>query len=102
LQVADAAAARGSGVSAVGDGISTVTVAWLAVHIAPPESLGLLVGLAVVAYTVPGVIGEIELPMIAILGSSTRSASRRPPPYLTWRWTMRHPVHAPAQPRLAH
>ena len=49
----------GLGVSALGDGISTVTIAWLAVGIAPSESVGLFVGLAVAAYTLPGVIGAL-------------------------------------------
>jgi len=47
----------GIGVSSLGDGISTVTIAWLAVRIAPTELLGLFVGLAIAAYTLPGVIG---------------------------------------------
>ena len=49
----------GLGVSSLGDGISTVTIAWLAVGIAPPGSLGLFVGLAVAAYTLPGIIGAL-------------------------------------------
>lgn len=44
----------GLGVSALGDGMSTVTVAWLAVRIAPAGRLGLFVGLAVAAYALPG------------------------------------------------
>ena len=51
----------GLGVSSLGDGISTVTVAWLAVQIAPEGSLGLFVGLAIAAYTLPGVIGALTL-----------------------------------------
>ena len=49
----------GIGVSSLGDGISTVTIAWLAVRIAPTELLGLFVGLAIAAYTLPGVIGAL-------------------------------------------
>jgi len=49
----------GLGVSSLGDGISTVTVAWLAVQTAPEGSLGLFVGLAIAAYTLPGVIGAL-------------------------------------------
>jgi len=49
----------GLGVSALGDGISTVTIAWLAVEIAPAGMLGLFVGLAIAAYTLPGVIGAL-------------------------------------------
>jgi predicted MFS family arabinose efflux permease len=41
--------------------MSTVTVAWLAVLIAPTDNLGAFVGLAVAAYTLPGVIGALTL-----------------------------------------
>jgi MFS family permease len=51
----------GLGVSSLGDGISTVTIAWLAVHVAPAGWLGVFVGLAVAAYTLPGVIGALVL-----------------------------------------
>lgn len=37
--------------------MSTVTIAWLAVQIAPVGALGLYVGLAVAAYTLPGAVG---------------------------------------------
>lgn len=47
--------------SSLGDGLSTVTIAWLAVEIAPKGSLGLFVGLAVAAYTLPGAIGALAL-----------------------------------------
>jgi hypothetical protein len=49
----------GLGVSSLGDGMSTVTIAWLAVRVAPAGRLGLFVGLAIAAYTLPGVIGAI-------------------------------------------
>jgi hypothetical protein len=49
----------GLGVSALGDGMSTVTIAWLAVRVAPAGELGVFVGLAVAAYTLPGVIGAL-------------------------------------------
>src|SRR5512132_250241 len=49
----------GLGASALGDGMSTVTIAWLAVRIAPAGQVGLFVGLAVAAYTLPGVIGAV-------------------------------------------
>lgn len=49
----------GLGVSSLGDGMSTVTVAWLAVRIAPTGELGVFVGLAVAAYTLPGVVGAL-------------------------------------------
>jgi predicted MFS family arabinose efflux permease len=51
----------GLGVSALGDGMSAVTIAWLAVGVAPAGELGVFVGLAVAAYTLPGVIGALAL-----------------------------------------
>jgi len=44
----------GLGVSALGDGMSMVSVAWLAVLIAPARTVAVFVGLAVAAYTLPG------------------------------------------------
>jgi predicted MFS family arabinose efflux permease len=41
--------------------MSTVTIAWLAVRTAPAGSLGLYVGLAVAAYTLPGAVGAVAL-----------------------------------------
>jgi predicted MFS family arabinose efflux permease len=49
----------GLGVSALGDGMSAVTIAWLAVRIAPEGEVGVFVGLALAAYTLPGVIGAL-------------------------------------------
>ena len=46
----------GLGVSSVGDGMSVVTIAWLAVRIAPAGELGLFVGLALAAYTLLSLI----------------------------------------------
>src|SRR5437764_9504675 len=51
----------GLGVSSLGDGMSTVTIAWLAVRTAPSGELGLFVGLAVGAYTLPGAAGAFAL-----------------------------------------
>lgn len=51
----------GLAVSALGDGMSVVTIAWLALAIAPSGDTGVYVGLAVAAYTLPGVIGGIAL-----------------------------------------
>jgi MFS family permease len=51
----------GLGVSALGDGMSYVTIAWLAVRIAPAGSLGVFVGLAVAAYALPGALGALAL-----------------------------------------
>jgi predicted MFS family arabinose efflux permease len=41
--------------------MSTVTIAWLAVRTAPAGELGLYVGLAVAAYTLPGAVGAVAL-----------------------------------------
>ena len=51
----------GLGVSSLGDGMSTVTIAWLAVRTAPTGHLGLFVGLAVAAYTLPAAVAAIAL-----------------------------------------
>jgi MFS family permease len=47
----------GLGVSSFGDGLSTVTIAWLAVQTAPAGKLGLFVGLSLAAYALPGAAG---------------------------------------------
>jgi hypothetical protein len=51
----------GLGVSALGDGMSMVSVAWLAVLTAPAGHPGVFVGLAVAAYTLPGAAGALVL-----------------------------------------
>jgi hypothetical protein len=51
----------GLGASSLGDGMSPVTMAWVAVHTAPAGELGLYVGLAVAAYTLPGAVGALGL-----------------------------------------
>ena len=51
----------GLGVSALGDGMSMVSIAWLAVLIAPPGQGAVFVGIAVAAYTLPGVAGALAL-----------------------------------------
>ncbi len=51
----------GLGVSSLGDGMSAVTIAWIAVQVAPARSIGVFVGVAVAAYTLPGVIGAWTL-----------------------------------------
>jgi len=48
----------GLGVSSLGDAMSTVTVAWLAVLIAPADNLGVFVGLAVAAYKLAGAVAS--------------------------------------------
>jgi len=62
----------GLGASALGDGISTVTIAWLAISIAPADQVGLLVGLALAAYTLPGAIGAIAFASL-LRGRSPRA-----------------------------
>ena len=51
----------GTAASALGDGMSAVAIAWLAVELAPPASRGLWVGAAVAAYSLPGAIGAVAL-----------------------------------------
>jgi len=48
-------------VSALGDGMSLVAVAWLAVQIAPPGQTGVWTGLAVAAYALPAPLGAAVL-----------------------------------------
>ncbi len=48
-------------VSALGDGMSLVAVAWLAVRIAPPDQAGTWTGLAVAAYSLPATLGAVAL-----------------------------------------
>lgn len=48
-------------VSDLGDGMSVVAVAWLAVRLAPPADRGPLIGAAVAAYVLPGVVGALVL-----------------------------------------
>jgi MFS family permease len=49
----------GFAVSSLGDGMSFVAVAWLAIELAPQATAGLWVGGAVAAYTLPGVVGAL-------------------------------------------
>jgi MFS family permease len=49
----------GFAVSYLGDGMSFVAVAWLAIQLAPQATAGLWVGGAVAAYTLPGVVGAL-------------------------------------------
>ncbi|MFV8184244.1 MFS transporter [Streptomyces spinosirectus] len=49
----------GFGVSYLGDGMSFVAVAWLAIELAPEATQGLWVGGAVAANTLPGVVGAL-------------------------------------------
>jgi DHA3 family macrolide efflux protein-like MFS transporter len=47
--------------SALGDGMSAVAIAWLALRLAPAGSRGLWVGAAVAAYSLPGAAGAVAL-----------------------------------------
>ena len=51
----------GAAASALGDGMSAVAIAWLALKLAPEPSRGLLVGAAVAAYSLPGAAGAVAL-----------------------------------------
>ncbi|MBO0826844.1 MAG: hypothetical protein J2P24_03600, partial [Streptosporangiales bacterium] len=51
----------GFAVSYLGDGMSAVAVAWLAIQLAPRSTAGLWVGAAVAAYALPGVVGALTL-----------------------------------------
>ncbi|MFY1671793.1 MFS transporter [Plantactinospora sp. WMMB334] len=48
-------------VSHLGDGISVVAIAWLALRLAPPDRAGLVVGAAVTAYALPAAAGALLL-----------------------------------------
>ncbi|GAA5013801.1 MFS transporter [Actinopolymorpha pittospori] len=61
----------GFAVSYLGDGMSFVAVAWLAIELAPQASAGLWVGGAVAAYTMPGVVG------VLVFGRRLRRVSAR-------------------------
>jgi MFS family permease len=61
----------GFAVSYLGDGMSFVAVAWLAIELAPKATAGLWVGAAVAAYTLPGVVGAL------IFGRRLRGMSAR-------------------------
>jgi DHA3 family macrolide efflux protein-like MFS transporter len=51
----------GTAASALGDGMSAVAIAWLAIELAPPGRRGLWVGAAVAAYSLPGAVGAVAL-----------------------------------------
>ncbi len=51
----------GAAASALGDGMSAVAIAWLALKLAPAGSRGLWVGAAVAAYSLPGAVGAVAL-----------------------------------------
>ncbi|MFJ6216922.1 MFS transporter [Streptomyces sp. NPDC092296] len=65
--------------SDLGDGMSVVAVAWLAIRIAPPGRSGLLVGAAIAAYALPGAAGALlfgrrlrRLPARRLLAADSR------------------------------
>jgi predicted MFS family arabinose efflux permease len=62
--------------SDVGDGMSVVAVAWLAIQVAPQGSVGPYVGVAVASYVLPGAVGALlftrwlqRLPARRLLGA---------------------------------
>src|SRR3978361_2228646 len=61
----------GFAVSYLGDGMSFLAVAWLAIELAPQATVGLWVGGAVAAYTLPGVLGAL------LFGRRLRGVSAR-------------------------
>ncbi|MGH3434612.1 MAG: hypothetical protein ACRDQB_17430, partial [Thermocrispum sp.] len=48
-------------VSFIGDGMSLLGIAWLALQLAPEDSRAIVVGLALAAYSLPAVIGSLTL-----------------------------------------
>ena len=51
----------GFAVSYLGDGMSAVAVAWLAIELAPHSTAGIWVGASVAGYALPGVVGALTL-----------------------------------------
>ena len=51
----------GAAASALGDGMSAVAIAWLALKLAPASERGLWIGAAVAAYALPGAAGAVVL-----------------------------------------
>jgi Major Facilitator Superfamily len=72
----------GFGVSSLGDGMSALAVAWLAIEISSPDNRGLVVGAAVAAYTLPGaagillrrVLGPLDSGRLLLLNCGLRAA----------------------------
>ena len=62
--------ALGFGISSLGDGMSALAVAWLAIEISSPTNRGLVVGAAVAAYTLPGAVGIFLRRLLGRLDSS--------------------------------
>jgi MFS family permease len=51
----------GYAVSALGDGMAAVAISWLAIELAKGKDTGLLVGAAIAAYTIPGMVAALGL-----------------------------------------
>jgi predicted MFS family arabinose efflux permease len=51
----------GYAVSALGDGMAAVAISWLAIELARGRDTGLLVGAAIAAYTLPGMVAGLGL-----------------------------------------
>jgi MFS family permease len=51
----------GYAVSALGDGMAAVAISWLAIELARGRDTGLLVGAAIAAYTLPGMVAALGL-----------------------------------------
>jgi Transmembrane secretion effector len=51
----------GLAISSLGDGMSSIAVAWLAIRIAVPDQRSVLVGVAVAAFTLPGALVGVTL-----------------------------------------
>ena len=56
-----AALLAGYAVSALGDGMAAVAISWLAIELAKGRNTGLLVGAAIAAYTLPGMVAGLGL-----------------------------------------
>ena len=60
----------------LGTGMSAIAIAWLALEIAPEGQRGLVVGAAVAAYELPGLVGGFALGRFLSGWSARRSSSR--------------------------
>src|ERR1700694_1470903 len=69
-------------ISALGDGMSAVAVAWLTLRLAAPGQRGFVVRAAVAAYTLPGAAGAVLLsrPLRRFTGGGPVRAGATPSP----------------------
>lgn len=83
----------GLGLSSLGDGISAVAVAWLALKLAPPDATGIAVAASVAAFTFPGVLAGLTLGrlfarldarLVLMIDSLTRAVALVLIPLLSW------------------